>query len=245
MKNFKKLFATIFCLATIVFGALVLFGHIKAELFKDFASLKSDDPAIRNVAIVLLAYLVTDILIIALPIIALVLLLTDKFDPFKAITDSALVILIKFLFDMMLLVIIFSAAGIQIDWKEYFFGKDSMAFIPLLVFTAAIVVLFIAKFSNLEGTLARAVFATIGSGLAIFGLVFYFILGKGGDVFITMNSSLAPNWTPSWVTIMGLVVGIACFAGLVVYSYLPQTREFNVGGEKEPEAKVESEPKEE
>ena len=100
MKNFKKLFATIFCIATVVFGFFVLWGHIKAELFNDFASLKSDDPAVRNVMIVLLAYLITDCLLIALPAFALVLLLTDKLDPFKAITDSALVVLIKFLFDM-------------------------------------------------------------------------------------------------------------------------------------------------
>ena len=155
-------------------------------------------------------------------------MLTSKLDPFKAIVDSALVVLAKFLltiFALMLLMAVWKAPGDV--WKDYFFGKDSLAIIPAIVFVLAFAFLMIAKFSNFEGTLIRAVLATIGAGLAIFGLVFYFILGKGGMALGEMGKD------PDWLTIFGVVVGIACFGGIVVYSFLPQTREF---GKEEPKA---------
>ena len=224
MKNFKKLFAIIFTVAVVVFGVLVMINE--RELFQTLKEVKWDDEFERGLGIIAIIMIVVDIFLIALPAIGFALVLTDKFDPFKAIVDSALVVLAKFLitiFAFMLLMIVWKAPGDV--WKEYMFGKDSMAIIPLIVFFAAIVFLMIAKASNFEGTLARAVLASIGAGLAIFGLVFYFILGKGGMAIGGMGKD------PDWLTIMGLVVGIACFGGIVVYSFLPQTREFKTESE--------------
>lgn len=219
MKNFKKLFAIIFTVAVVVFGVLVMINE--RDLFQSFKNINWEDELDRGIGILAIIILVVDIFLIALPAMAFVLVLLDKFDPFKAIVDSALVVLAKFLitiFAFMLLMIVWKAPADV--WKEYMFGKDSMAIIPLIVFFAAIVFLMIAKVSNFEGTLIRAVLASIGAGLAIFGLVFYFILGKGGMAIGGMGKD------PDWLTIMGLVVGIACFGGIIAYSFLPQTREF-------------------
>lgn len=238
MKNFKKLFAIIFTVAVVVFGVLVMINE--REIFQAFKNINWEDELDRGIGILAIIILVVDIFLIALPFFGFILVLLDKFDPFKAIVDSALVVLAKFLltiFAFMLLMMVWKAPADV--WKAYMFEKDSMAIVPLIIFFAALVFLMLAKFSNFEGTLTRAVLATIGSGLAIFGLVFYFILGKGGTAIGGMGKD------PDWLTVMGLVVGIACFGGIIAYSYLPQTREFNIGGEKEPEAKVEQEPKEE
>lgn len=239
MKNFKKIFAIFFCVATVVFGVLVTINN--KDLFEGLKDLRSTDAFTRNVAIVALFYLFTDILLILLPVVGVLAVLFDKMTPFKAMTNCALVVLIKFLFDMLLLVIVFAAAEIQIDWKEFFFGKDSMAIIPLIVFACAFAFLLVSKANQFEGTLFRAVFTTIGSGLAIFGLVFYFVLGKGGNGLVAMGENTS---IPSWLTIVGLCVGIACFAGLVVYSYLPQTREFGEEQPKEEQPVEEEKPEE-
>lgn len=219
MNNFKKIFAIIFTVAVVVFGVLVMINE--RDLFQSLKEVKWDDELERGIGILAIIIIVVDIFLIALPAFGFVLVLTDKLDPFKAIVDSALVVLAKFLltiFAFMLLMMVWKAPADV--WKEYFFSKESLAIIPLIVFFAAIVFLMIGKFSNFEGTLIRAVLSSIGAGLAIFGLVFYFILGKGGMAIGEMGKE------PDWLTIMGLVVGIACFAGIVVYSFLPQTREF-------------------
>lgn len=218
MKNFKKLFAIIFTVAVVVFGVLVMINE--RDIFQAFDGLNWKDEFGRGIGILAIIVLTVDILLIALPTIAFILVLTDKFDPFKAIVDSALVVLAKFLitiFAFMLLMIVWKAPADV--WKSYFFDKDSLAIIPLIVFFAAFLFLMIAKVSNFEGTLTRAVLATIGAGLAVFGLVFYFVCGTN-----TAIGSMGKD--PDFLTIFGLIVGIACFAGIVIYSYLPQTREF-------------------
>ena len=236
MKNFKKIFAIIFTVAVVVFGVLVMINE--RDIFQSLKEVNWNDELERGIGILAIIIIVVDVFLIALPAIAFILVLTDKLDPFKAIVDSALVVLAKFLltiFAFMLLMMVWKAPADV--WKEYFFAKDSLAIIPLIVFFAAIVFLMVGKFSNFEGTLVRAVLSSIGAGLAIFGLVFYFILGKGGMAIGGMGKD------PDWLTIMGLVVGIACFGGVIAYSFLPQTREF--GNEAKAEEPKAEEPKEE
>ena len=219
MDNFKKIFAIIFTVAVVVFGVLVMINE--RDIFQAFKEINWQDELDRGIGILAIIILVVDILLIALPAICFVLVLTENTDPFKAIVNCALVVLAKFLltiFAIMLLLMVWKAPADV--WKSYMFEKDSMAIIPLIVFFVAIVLLFVAKFSNFQGSLIRAVLATIGAGLAIFGLVFYFILGKGGTAIGGMGKD------PDWLTIVGLVIGIACFGGVIAYSYLPQTREF-------------------
>ena len=220
MKNFKKLFAIVFVVVTIVFGVLVMIND--RDVFESLKLVAEQDELTRGIGILAIIVLVIDILLIALPVFGFVLVLTDKLDPYKAITDCALVVLAKFvltIFAFMLLMMVWSAPAEV--WNEYLFGKDCLAIIPLIVFVVAFALLMVAKVSSLQGTLTRAVLGTIGAALAVFGLVFYFILGGGESMILgTMGSD------PDFLTIFGLVVGIACFGGLVAYSYLPQTREF-------------------
>ena len=218
MKNFKQLFAIIFTLAVVAFGVIVMIDE--RELISGLANLKFDE-ANWKISLFALIIFFVDVMLIALPAIGFVLVLTGKFDPFKAIVDCAIVVLAYFLLRIFVGVIllgIFEATPEQ--WNAYFFGPDSLAIIPLIVFAAALAFLFIAKASDMQGKLARAVLATVGSGLAVFGLVFYFICGGAKGILGGMSSS------PTWITIMGLVVGIACFGGVVAYSFLPQIREF-------------------
>ena len=220
MKNFKKIFAIVFAAVTVVFGVLVMINE--RDIFDSLKLLSEQDELSRGVGILAVIILTVDILLIALPAFGFVLVLLDKFDPFKAIVDCALVVLAKFLisiFAFMLLMMVWKAPAEV--WKEYFFNKESLAIIPLIVFFAAIVFLMIAKASNFEGTLMRAVLATIGSGLAVFGLIFYFVLGDGQSVVLgTMGKD------PDALTVFGIILGVGLFGGIVAYSFLPQTREF-------------------
>ena len=223
MKDFKKLFAIIFTIAVVVFGVLVMIQE--RDIFSMLKDLSFEGDINRAASILVILILVTDIFLIALPAFGFVLVLTDKFDPFKAIVDCALVVLAKFMisiFGFVLLLLFASSNGEEAGMllKEFMFNKEVLGIIPTIVFVAAFVFLMVAKASNLQGTLARAVLATIGAGLAIFGLVFYFIGGGANSFFGGMGKD------PDFLTIFGLVVGIACFGGLVAYSYLPQTREF-------------------
>ncbi len=236
MNNFKKIFAVIFTLAVVAFGVIVMVDG--RDMFAQLKELKFDEQHWK-VALFTLIIMFVDIMLIALPFIAFLLVVFDKLDPFKAITDSAIVTLAYFLLRVFVGVIILGVLEATPEiWKEYFFGSDSLAIIPLIVFAGALAFLFIAKASNFQGTLARAIFATIGAGLAIFGLVFYFILGGAKNILGDMGKD------PDWITITGLVIGIACFGGLVVYSYLPQTRDFNKPAEEaKPEEPKPEEPK--
>ena len=218
MKNFKQLFAVIFIIATIVFGVLVfvnewdIISNVKNIDFKSWDTAK--------ISLIFLLFVLVDVLLLALPAVCLLLLLTGKYDPFKAMVNCALIVLGKFLITIVVTLLFLAAMEMPIGyWNELFLGKDSLLIIPTLVFGFAFLALMSAKASNTEGTVARAVLATIGSGLAIFGLVFYFI--KGGVSNVVAGSTIDSNA----VTIIGLVVGITCFAGIVVYSFLPQTRE--------------------
>ena len=216
MKGFKQLFAIIFVLAVVTFGVLVTIDE--RELFAGLNQLgfKTWDDA--KISLLYLMLIVVDILLIALPTIGFFLVLSGKYDPFKAIANCALIVLAKFLVSIIVIILVFVASGYQVDWNQLFFGQDSMLIIPTLVFGFAFIFVMVAKSSNFEGKLARAVLATIGSGLAIFGLCYYFI-GGGTSGFLGGGNA-------SWFSIMGLVVGIACFGGLVLYSFLPQTRDF-------------------
>ena len=219
MKNFKQLFAIIFAAAVVVFGVLVTIDE--RELFSAMSELSFDGWPAAKVTIAWILMIGADVALIALPALGFVLVLLNKYDPFKVIANCALVMLCKFLVSIISVLLILSAAfGDYIDWNEVFFGKDSLLIIPTLVFGVALIFVIFAKASNFEGTLARAVLSTIGSGLAIFGLVYYFGIGGGTGGILNGGSDA------SWLGIMGLVIGIACFAGVVAYSFLPQTREF-------------------
>ena len=233
MKNFKKIFAVIFTLAVVAFGIIVMIDE--RDMFAQLKELKFDETNWK-VSLMYLIILFVDIMLIALPAIAFVLVMTDKFDPFKAIVDCALVTLAYFLLRIFVGVIILAILNATPEnWKEYFFGSDSLAIIPLIVFVGAFAFLMIAKFSNFEGTITRAILGTIGAALAIFGLVFYFILGGAKNILGDMGKD------PDWITITGLVIGISCFAGIIVYSFLPQTREF---GKEEAKPVEETQPEE-
>ena len=217
MKGFKQIFAVIFAVATVVFGVLVMIGD--RDVFESLKLVSAQDDLERGIGILAIIVLSVDVLLIALPFFGLVLVALGKFDPFKAITDCALVVLGKFLisiFAFMLLMSVWKAPAET--WNAYLFGKDSLAIIPLLVFFFAFVFVMIAKASNLQGTIARTIFACLGSGLAVFGLIFYYVLGNG-------SALIGSNPNPDALDIFGLVLGIACYAGLVVYCFLPQAKE--------------------
>ena len=220
MKNFKQLFTIIFAVAVVVFGILVTIDE--RELFSAMSELSFEGWPAAKITIAWILLIGVDVSLIALPALGFVLVLLGKYDPFKCIVNCAIVMLCKFLVSIIAVLLILSAVfGDALDWNALFFGKDSLLIIPTLVFGAAILLVMFAKFSNFEGTVARAVLATIGSGLAIFGLVYYFGIGGGTDGIISGGSDA------SWLGIMGLIIGIACFGGIVVYSFLPQTREFD------------------
>lgn len=221
MKSFKQIFAIIFTIAVVVFGVLVVIEE--KDLFSSMSQLSFDGWAAAKITIIWILLVLADVSLIALPVLGFILVLTGKYDPYKAIVNCAIVMLIKFVISVVVSLVLISAFqdyGAVIDWKEVFFEKDSMLIIPLSVFGLALITVTISKFSNFEGSLVRAVLATIGSGLAIFGLVYYFGVGAGSGGIL--NSGDKSNW----LDIMGLIIGIACFAGIVVYSFLPQTREF-------------------
>lgn len=220
MQNFKKIFALIFILVTVAFGVMVMVEErdIISLIFQ--GKLTFENTYDRGISILALIIFVVDVLLILLPGIGFVLLWSDKYDPFKAMVNCGIVVLAKFLisiFAFMLLMMVWEAPADV--WNAYMFDKESLAIIPLLVFAVALVCLFVSKVSNLEGTLLRAILATIGSGLAVFGLVFYFILGNGGAL-------IGSSTDPDFFTIFGLVVGIASFGGIIAFSFLPKTRDF-------------------
>ena len=221
MKNFKQLFAIIFTLAVVVFGVFVLINEW--SVFENLKNLSFADWDNAKLSLIYLLLVLVDILLVALPLIGFFLVLTGKYDPFKAIVNCGLVILGKFLINVIVIILIIAASGWALDWKELFFGKDSLLIIPTIVFASAVFLLLFAKSSNYEGTLARAVLATVGSGLAIFGLIFYFT-GNSFENVVGGNTFDARA-----LTIVGLIIGISCFAGIVLYSFLPQTRDFKTG----------------
>ena len=219
MKGFKQIFAVVFTLAVVVFGILVIINEWSVFEGLKQLSFASWDEA--KVSLIYLLFVFIDVLLVALPLVGFFLVLTGKYDPFKAIVNCALIVLGKFLITIITLILLIAASGIAFDWNALFFGKDNLLIIPTLVFAGAAILLMFAKASNFQGSVARAVLATIGSGLAIFGLVFYFT----GDSFTNVvgGSTIDSNV----LTIIGLIVGISCFAGIVLYSFLPQTRDFN------------------
>lgn len=219
MKNFKKLFAMVFTAAVVVFGVLIMIDE------RDFVSsvftgqLSFADETETGISILAIIILVIDILLIALPTLGFFLSLAGVMEPYKAIVAASLVVLSKFLitiFAFMLLMIVWQAPADV--WTAYLFATDSLVIIPLVVFFISFLFLIVSTAKRWDGTLIRGTLATIGAGLAIFGLVFYFIF-NGSDALIGISS------TPDFLTIFGLVVGIACFSGVIIYSYLPKTRE--------------------
>lgn len=222
MKSFKQLFAVIFCAVVVTFGVLVMIDE--RDLFGQMSNLSFEGWPAAKVTISFILMIAVDVLLIALPLLGFILVLTGKYDPFKAIVTCGLIVLMKFLVSIIAVIIIYSALaealGVTIDWNVVFFGKDTMLIIPTIVFGLALILLLFAKASNFEGTIARAVLATFGSGLAIFGLVYYFLLGGGAGGLVNGGDSA------DWLGILGASIGIACFCGIVVYCFLPQTRDF-------------------
>lgn len=225
MKDFKKVFAAIFLAAAIVFGVIVMVHE--RSIFEQLGKLTFNSKEEGWVAAYIILTLIIDVLLIAAPVLGLVLVLLDKTSPYKAMFVTSLAVLAKFLLSIFLTIFVIGVWFADADpetkkevWKNFFFHKDSMAIIPLVVFVAAVVVLLISTVGSLEGTVTRAILATIGGGLAIFGLVFYYVC-SGHELFAAQTLDKTDPWA-----IFGIVVGIALFGALVAYSYLPQTREF-------------------
>lgn len=220
MKTFKQLFAVIFTAAVVVFGVFVIIDE--KDLFTNVSQLSFEGWAAAKITIAYILLILADVGLIALPALGFVLVLLGKYDPFKAIANAALAMLLKFVLSIIAAIIVAAtlveSLGASFNWNEVFFGKDSMLIIPTLVFGLAIITIILAKASGFAKTLGRPVLTLIGSGLAIFGLVYYFGIGGGtGGIF--------NGGSKDWIDYVGLILGIACFGGLAVYCFLPQVRE--------------------
>ena len=220
MKTFKQLFAVIFTAAVVVFGVFVIIDE--KDLFTSVSQLSFEGWAAAKITIAYILLILADVGLIALPALGFILVLLGKYDPFKAIANAALAMLLKFVLSIIAAIIVAAtlveSMGYSFNWNEVFFGKDSMLIIPTLVFGLAIITIILAKASGFAKTLGRPVLTLIGSGLAIFGLVYYFGIGGGtGGIF--------NGGSKDWIDYVGLILGIACFGGLAVYCFLPQVRE--------------------
>ena len=208
MKNLKKIMAIVIIALVIVFGALVM---AQEKVFSNLGNLSFADRFSIGLSIVYILNLIIDILLVALPTINLFLVIFDKKPPYKSMVNCALVVVSKYLFAIflyMLLMIVWGADGEA--WVSYLF-KDEMAIIPLVIFLAGFIFIQVSGSKSLEGKIGRAIAVTIGTGLTVVGLILYFV--KGTDL--------------SGLAIFGLVVIAIALLGLIVYSFLPQTREYS------------------
>ena len=210
MKDLKKVLAICLCGLTLLFGVLVLVEEI--DYFKALANLSFENRYLAGYSILVISYLVIDILLIVYPLVNLFLVAFDKKPggPYKAITSCALIICAKYLF--ILFAIIFSMIIMGEPWESWkaFLFSDNMAIIPLCVFFGGYLFIMLSSGKKLEGTFTRALFITIGAGATIFGIIFY-------KAFQGMNT----------LGVFGLIVAILCLGGAIVYSFLPQTREYS------------------
>ena len=205
MKDLKKVLAISLCVLTLVFGILVMVED--GDKFKELANLY-----IAGYSILVISYLVIDIMLIVYPLVNLFLVSFDKKNgqPYKAITSCALIIAAKYLFILFAMMLYMLIAGAPWEsWKAFLFS-DNMAIIPICVFLGGYIFIKLSSMKHLEGTFQRALFITIGAGATIFGIIFY-------KAFQGMNTS----------GVFGLIVGILCLSGAILYSFLPQTREYS------------------
>lgn len=209
MKNIKKIMGICICAVTLVFGILVLVEEI--DYFKLLGSLSFADRASIGGSILVIAYLVIDVLLILYPLVNLFLVAFDKRSggPYKAIANCALIICAKYLFGLLVIVVVKIISGDNwASWKEFLF-KPTMAIVPFAIFIGGYIFIMLSSIKSLEGTLRRAVFITIGAGATIFGVIFY----KAFEGMSTLG-------------IFGLIAGVVALGGAIVYSFLPQTREY-------------------
>lgn len=211
MKNIKKLMGICICAVTIAFGILVLVEDIKNGAYSVLTNLSFANRYDAAGSVLAIAYLVIDALLILYPLINLFLVAFDKRSggPYKAIANCALIICAKYLFILLVIIVSYIISGSNWeDWKAFLF-KPTMAIVPLAIFIGGYIFIMLSSIKSLEGTLRRAVFITIGAGATIFGVIFY----KAFEGMSTLG-------------IFGLIAGVVALAGAIVYSFLPQTREY-------------------
>lgn len=211
MKNIKKLMGICICAVTLVFGILVLVEDIKNGTYSVLTNLSFANRYDAAGSVLAIAYLVIDALLILYPLINLFLVAFDKRSggPYKAIANCALIICAKYLFGLLVIVVVKIIGGDNwASWKEFLF-KPTMAIVPFAIFIGGYIFIMLSSIKSLEGTLRRAVFITIGAGATIFGVIFY----KAFEGMSTLG-------------IFGLIAGVVALAGAIVYSFLPQTREY-------------------
>lgn len=211
MKNIKKIMGICICLVTLAFGILVLVDDIKKGTYSVLTNLSFANREAAAGSVLAIAYLVIDALLILYPLINLFLVAFDKRSggPYKAIANCALIICAKYLFILLVMIVSFIISGSTWqDWKAFLF-KPTMAVVPLAIFIGGYIFILLSSIKSLEGTLRRAVFITIGAGATIFGVIFY----KAFEGMSTLG-------------IFGLIAGVVALAGAIVYSFLPQTREY-------------------
>lgn len=207
MKNLKKIMALVIIGLVIVFGALVM---AQEKVFSNLGEISFADRFTIGMSILYLLNLVIDICLIVIPVINLFFVIFDKKPPYSSMVNCALIVVSKYLFSIfiwMLMMIVWGADGEY--WVSYLF-KDNMAIIPLGVFLVGFIFILASGKKSLEGTMGRAIAVSIGSGLTVFGLIFYFVKDAELDK----------------LAIFGLVVIAIALLGLIVYSFLPQTREY-------------------
>ena len=209
MKDLKKVLGLCICALTLVFGILVLVEEI--DFFKALGSLSFDSREAAGGSILVIAYLVINVMLILYPLINLLLIAFDKKvgGPYKAITSCALIICAKYLFVLLVAVVVKIIAGDNWEsWKAFLFNP-TMAIIPFAIFIGGYIFIMLSSGKNLEGTFTRALFITIGAGATIFGIIFY-------KAFQGMST----------LGVFGLIAAIIALGGAIVYSFLPQTREY-------------------
>ncbi len=211
MKNIKKIMGICICLVTLAFGILVLVDDIRLGTYSVLTNLSFANREAAAGSVLAIAYLVIDALLILYPLINLFLVAFDKRSggPYKAIANCALIICAKYLFILLVIIVSYIISGSSWqDWKAFLF-KPTMAIVPLAIFIGGYIFILLSSIKSLEGTLRRAVFITIGAGATIFGVIFY----KAFEGMSTLG-------------IFGLIAGVIALAGAIVYSFLPQTREY-------------------
>lgn len=210
MKDLKKVLAFSLCVLTLVFGILVMVEE--RDNFKALANLSFENRYLAGYSVLVISYLVIDILLIVYPLVHLFLVSFDKKSggPYKAITSCALIIAAKYLFILFAMMVYMLIVGAPWEsWKDFLFGEQ-MAIVPICIFLGGYIFIKLSSMKHLEGTFQRALFITIGAGATIFGIIFY-------KAFQGMNT----------LGVFGLIVGILCLSGAILYSFLPQTREYS------------------
>ena len=210
MKDLKKVLAISLCVLTLVFGILVMVEE--RNVFRELANLSFVNRFAAGMSVLIICYLVINVLLILYPLVNLFLVAFNKKNgqPYKAITSCALIIAAKYLFILFAMMLYMLIAGAPWEsWKDFLFGEQ-MAIVPICIFLGGYIFIKLSSMKHLEGTFQRALFITIGAGATIFGIIFY-------KAFKGMNT----------LGVFGLIVGILCLSGAILYSFLPQTREYS------------------